>query len=57
MLATLKRKNYVTPTNYLEFVNGYRQLLTEKRAQLQGMAKKLRGGLFKLDETTCRWGR
>jgi len=56
MLATLKRKNYVTPTNYLEFVNGYRQLLGEKRAQLQGKAQKLRGGLLKLAETDVKVG-
>jgi|TARA_B110000977_G_scaffold161001_1_gene205683 dynein heavy chain len=42
MLQTLRRKNYVTPTNYLEFVNGYRRLLTEKRTQIGGMANKLR---------------
>ena len=56
MLAALKRKNYVTPTNYLEFVNGYRALLTEKRKQISGMANKLRGGTLKLDETSVQVG-
>ena len=56
MLSALKRKNYVTPTNYLEFVNGYRALLTEKRAKIGGMANKLRGGTLKLDETSVQVG-
>lgn len=56
MLAALKRKNYVTPTNYLEFVNGYRALLTEKRKKIGGMANKLRGGTLKLDETSVQVG-
>ena len=56
MLAKLKRKNYVTPTNYLEFVNGYRTLLGEKRKQIGGKASKLRGGLLKLEETGVQVG-
>ena len=51
MLAALKRKNYVTPTNYLEFVRGYRTLLLEKTKEIGGKRDKLRGGLTKLDET------
>ena len=45
MLEKLKRKNYVTPTNYLEFVNGYRKLLNEKRSKIGGKATKHRCGL------------
>ena len=56
MLQRLKRKNYVTPTNYLEFVNGYRGLLGEKRKQIGGKASKLRGGLIKLEETGVQVG-
>ena len=51
MLQKLKRHNYVTPTNYLEFVGGYKSLLAEKRHQIGDKAQKLRGGLLKLDET------
>ncbi len=54
MLAQLNRRNYVTPTNYLETVRGYRGLLTEKRAELGDKATKLKGGLEKLDETTVQ---
>lgn len=56
MLQSLKRHNYVTPTNYLEFVNGYRILLKEKRSTLTGKSSKLRGGLTKLDETAIQVG-
>lgn len=51
MLRQLKRHNYVTPTNYLETVRGYRGLLAEKRAEFGDKAGKLKGGLEKLDET------
>ncbi|KAG1668463.1 hypothetical protein FOA52_005236 [Chlamydomonas sp. UWO 241] len=54
MLAQLSRRNYVTPTNYLETVRGYRSLLTEKRRELGDKAEKLKGGLEKLDETTVQ---
>eukprot|EP01138_Halocafeteria_seosinensis_P001392 gb/GECG01001428.1/.p1 GENE.gb/GECG01001428.1/~~gb/GECG01001428.1/.p1 ORF type:complete len:4689 (+),score=693.48 gb/GECG01001428.1/:1-14067(+) len=51
MLQELKRHNYVTPTNYLELVKGYRELLLEKRKELSDSAEKLRNGLSKLDES------
>ncbi|XP_077169770.1 dynein axonemal heavy chain 2 isoform X1 [Paroedura picta] len=51
MLLELRRHNYVTPTNYLELVSGYKKLLAEKRKELSEQANKLRNGLFKIDET------
>uniref|UniRef100_G1NZY7 Dynein axonemal heavy chain 2 n=1 Tax=Myotis lucifugus TaxID=59463 RepID=G1NZY7_MYOLU len=51
MLLELRRHNYVTPTNYLELVSGYKKLLAEKRQELLDQANKLRTGLFKIDET------
>uniref|UniRef100_A0A2K5CLM4 Dynein axonemal heavy chain 2 n=1 Tax=Aotus nancymaae TaxID=37293 RepID=A0A2K5CLM4_AOTNA len=51
MLLELQRYNYVTPTNYLELVSGYKKLLGEKRQELLDQANKLRTGLFKIDET------
>jgi dynein heavy chain, axonemal len=56
MFEALKRQNYVTPTNYLEFVEGYKLLLGEKQRALSDKAGKLRGGLTKLDETTVQVG-
>ncbi|KAJ9531884.1 hypothetical protein QJQ45_022007, partial [Haematococcus lacustris] len=54
MAAALKRKNYVTPTNYLETVRGYVSLLAEKRRELGDKANKLKGGLEKLAETSVQ---
>uniref|UniRef100_A0A8D0HGT5 Dynein axonemal heavy chain 2 n=1 Tax=Sphenodon punctatus TaxID=8508 RepID=A0A8D0HGT5_SPHPU len=51
MMLELRRHNYVTPTNYLELVSGYKKLLAEKRKELSDQANKLRNGLFKIDET------
>ena len=51
MLEELKRHNYVTPTNYLELVSGYKVLLAQKREEIGNQVKKLRNGLFKIDDT------
>lgn len=51
MLEELRRHNYVTPTNYLELVSGYKILLNEKRDEIGTQVKKLRNGLFKIDDT------
>lgn len=50
MLLELKRYNYVTPTNYLELVKGYRHLLKEKSGELGASASKLANGLAKLED-------
>ncbi len=51
MMLELKRSNYVTPSNYLELVSGYKKMLYEKRKELGDNATKLRNGLHKIDET------
>uniref|UniRef100_A0A672FP66 Dynein axonemal heavy chain 2 n=1 Tax=Salarias fasciatus TaxID=181472 RepID=A0A672FP66_SALFA len=51
MKLELKRQNYVTPTNYLELVSGYKKLLAEKRSELGEQVSKLRNGLFKISDT------
>lgn len=51
MWAALRRRVYITPTNYLECVANYVTLLGEKREEMAGKAGKLQGGLLKLDET------
>ncbi|CAH8498270.1 unnamed protein product [Heterobilharzia americana] len=51
MLAEMKRHNYITPTNYLELVSGYKFLLYQKRQELSDKANKLTNGLDKIDET------
>lgn len=54
MLQELKRYNYVTPTNYLELVKGYRALLAEKSGQLGAAADKLANGLAKLEDAKAQ---
>ncbi|XP_054907024.1 dynein axonemal heavy chain 2 isoform X1 [Poeciliopsis prolifica] len=51
MKVELKRYNYVTPTNYLELVSGYKKLLGEKRNELGEQVSKLRNGLYKINDT------
>jgi dynein heavy chain len=51
MLLEMKRYNYVTPTNYLELVAGYKHLLDEKRKEIGDQASKLSNGLDKLIDT------
>lgn len=50
MLFELKRHNYVTPTNYLELVKSYRELIEEKLLEIGENRAKLSGGLTKLEE-------
>eukprot|EP00727_Mastigamoeba_balamuthi_P014495 m51a1_g9670 putative dynein heavy chain axonemal (5182) ;mRNA; r:1243469-1265072 len=54
MRAELKRDNYVTPSNYLELLRGFKELLLEKKQLLQNAADKLESGLKKLDDTRTR---
>lgn len=50
MLQELKRLYYVTPTNYIELVKGYCELLKMKREEIGNEIAKLGGGLDKLNE-------
>ncbi|XP_068632350.1 dynein axonemal heavy chain 2 [Battus philenor] len=52
MWAEMRRVNHVTPTNYLELVSGYKEMLRSKRAEVALQANKLRNGLGKVEETT-----
>jgi dynein heavy chain len=51
-----QRMNYVTPTNYLELVQGYMSLLREKQKEISKSADKLRNGLNKLDDARVQVG-
>eukprot|EP00929_Paragymnodinium_shiwhaense_P077086 TRINITY_DN3967_c0_g4_i1.p1 TRINITY_DN3967_c0_g4~~TRINITY_DN3967_c0_g4_i1.p1 ORF type:complete len:2593 (+),score=910.05 TRINITY_DN3967_c0_g4_i1:931-7779(+) len=50
MKMEMKRINYVTPTNYLELVQGYMKSLADKNKEISSQADKLRNGLSKLDD-------
>jgi len=46
----LKRKNYSTPKNYLDFLSNYRKLLENNRKKYTEMIKRYENGLLKLKE-------
>ena len=52
MFKELKRLYYVTPTNYIELVKGYVDLLDKKQNEIGNEIKKLTSGLQKLEEAS-----
>jgi len=50
MNEELRRRYYVTPTNYIELVSGYIDLLNLKRKEVLSEIRKLGTGLTKLEE-------
>jgi len=46
----LKRIYYVTPTNYIMLLRGYKMIMDEKREKVTYQITKLRNGLSKLDD-------
>ncbi|XP_069727356.1 dynein axonemal heavy chain 10 [Phaenicophaeus curvirostris] len=53
-LQKLRRSNYVTPKNYLDFINTYSKLLEEKNEFILAQPKRLDGGLVKLKEASIQ---
>ncbi|KAL7986703.1 hypothetical protein Chor_012986 [Crotalus horridus] len=53
-LQKLRRSNYVTPKNYLDFINTYTKLLEDKNNFILAQCKRLDGGLDKLKEATIQ---
>ncbi|XP_077418136.1 dynein axonemal heavy chain 10-like isoform X1 [Vanacampus margaritifer] len=53
-LQKLRRSNYVTPKNYLDFISTYSSLLREKDQSILGQCKHLEGGLDKLKEASVQ---
>uniref|UniRef100_A0A2K6C8M7 Dynein axonemal heavy chain 10 n=1 Tax=Macaca nemestrina TaxID=9545 RepID=A0A2K6C8M7_MACNE len=53
-LQKLRRSNYVTPKNYLDFIHTYSKLLDEKTQYNIAQCKRLDGGLDKLKEATIQ---
>jgi dynein heavy chain len=47
----LRRRNYVTPTSYLELLSSFGKLIGKKRQELQTKKDRLQIGLDKLSET------
>nr|XP_061803884.1 dynein axonemal heavy chain 10-like [Nerophis lumbriciformis] len=53
-LQKLRRANFVTPKNYLDFISTYSVLLRDKDQYILGQCKHLEGGLDKLKEATIQ---
>ncbi|KAM6964967.1 dynein axonemal heavy chain 10 [Aplochiton taeniatus] len=51
-LQKLRRSNYVTPKNYLDFISTYAGLLEDKDMYILAQCKRLEGGLDKLEEAS-----
>ncbi|KAM9858629.1 dynein axonemal heavy chain 10 [Aulostomus maculatus] len=51
-LQKLRRCNYVTPKNYLDFISMYSNLLEEKDQYILAQCERLEGGLDKLKEAS-----
>ena len=49
-LTKLRRTNFVTPKNYLDFATSYLKLLEEKDDEVEKMCVRLEGGLKKIAE-------
>ncbi|KAI7812536.1 putative dynein heavy chain 10 [Triplophysa rosa] len=49
---TLRRSNYVTPKNFLDFISTYSTLLEDKDKYILAQCKRLEGGLDKLKEAS-----
>eukprot|EP00961_Rhodomonas_salina_P063758 857225-Rhodomonas_salina.13 len=50
LLSEARRRNYVTPTSYLELINTYKTLLGKKRERVNLLIKRYRGGLGALED-------
>ncbi|KAF3425259.1 hypothetical protein E2986_13407 [Frieseomelitta varia] len=48
----LRRRNYVTPKHYLDFINNYLQLLVETKNYINSQCNRLSGGLQKIAEAS-----
>ncbi|XP_036382121.1 dynein heavy chain 10, axonemal [Megalops cyprinoides] len=53
-LQKLRRSNYVTPKNYLDFISTYSSLLEDKDMYILAQCKRLEGGLDKLKEASVQ---
>ncbi|CAG9821168.1 unnamed protein product [Phaedon cochleariae] len=51
-LAKLRRKNYVTPKHYLDFITTYLRLLEEKDNYINAQCERLKSGLTKIAEAS-----
>lgn len=53
-LNQLKRKNYVTPKHYLDFISTYLDLLEQKNQFIIAQCERLEGGMLKIAEASVQ---
>ncbi|KAK5648316.1 hypothetical protein RI129_003208 [Pyrocoelia pectoralis] len=51
-LVKLRRKNFVTPKHYLDYISTYLRLLEEKNNYITAQCNRLLGGLVKIEEAS-----
>ncbi|KAH1015210.1 dynein axonemal heavy chain 10 [Dendroctonus ponderosae] len=51
-LIIMRRKNYVTPKHYLDFITTYLKLLEEKGNYINAQCDRLKSGLLKIEEAS-----
>lgn len=56
-LLKARRYNYVTPTSYLEMINTFEKILTEKRREILHNKKRYKGGLKSLESANEQVGK
>lgn len=49
-LVKLRRKNFVTPKHFLDYINTYLKLIEEKNTFIAGQCNRLAEGIAKIDE-------
>ena len=55
-MKTLKsRKNYLTPTNYLELIMTFKGLLQKKKTEVVSLKARYIGGLGKFSKSCSDW--
>lgn len=53
-LTQLRRKNFVTPKQYLDFISTYLTLLDQKNQFIKAQCQRLEGGLLKIAEASVQ---
>jgi P-loop containing dynein motor region D4 len=53
-LAILKRKNFVTPKHYLDYINNYMRLIEETDVFIDNQCLRLANGIQKIDEASVQ---
>jgi dynein heavy chain len=46
----LRRRNYVTPKNYLDFISNYKSQIANSKKRIGARVKRLESGLTRLNE-------